>query len=71
MGRFLARTILFEEFDLISNRVAILEANLTMWRTTAQQVGSALYNSQSRFLVAPREVFALGVKAAPEHEDKK
>jgi len=71
MGRFLARTILFDEFDPISARVANLEGNRAAWRTAAQQVGSALYNSQSRFLVAPREIFALGVNPASEHEDRR
>jgi hypothetical protein len=63
----LERTIFFE----MSNRVAILEANQAAWKIAAQQVGSALYHSQSRFLVAPREVFALGVNPASEHEDRR
>jgi SAM-dependent methyltransferase len=71
MGRFLARAIFFEEFGLLSNRVAILEADLATWRTTAQQVGSALYSSQSRFLVAPREVFSLGINPATGYEDRR
>jgi SAM-dependent methyltransferase len=78
MGRFLARTILFEEFDtlfeefdLINSRMAILEANLATWKTAAQQVCLALYNSQSSFLAAPREVFALGINPASAHEDSR
>jgi SAM-dependent methyltransferase len=71
MGQLLVRAILFEEFDLISRRVATLEANLVAWRAAAQQVGSALYNSQSRILVAPREVFAVGINPATVHEDRR
>jgi 2-polyprenyl-3-methyl-5-hydroxy-6-metoxy-1,4-benzoquinol methylase len=68
-GRFLARTIFLEEFDLLNARVADLEVSQAAWRTAAQQVGSALYNSQTRSLLAPREIFALGVNPVPEHED--
>jgi SAM-dependent methyltransferase len=67
LARLLERTIFFE----MSNRVAILEVNQATWRAAAQQVGSALYNSQGRFLVAPREVFALGINSASEHEDRR
>jgi 2-polyprenyl-3-methyl-5-hydroxy-6-metoxy-1,4-benzoquinol methylase len=56
-------------FPEMSDRVTTLEANQAAWKTAAQQVGSALYNSQSRSLLAPREIFALGVNPVSEHED--
>jgi SAM-dependent methyltransferase len=65
--RLLERIILFD----LSNRVAILEASLAAWKTAAQQVGLALYNSQNRCLAAPREVFALGINPASGHEDRR
>ena len=76
--QFLLRTAFSEEYSALTNYLASLtselhsfESHLAAWRATTQQVGSALYQSQSLFLAAPREIFALGVKpAAPPEEGR-
>lgn len=67
--QLLMHTAFFQEYRALTSHVASLtiELNklghqLAVWNDTAKQVGSALYQSQSRVLAAPREIFALGLK---------
>lgn len=53
LARFLVQTVLFEEFDLLSRM---------------RRVERALYASQTSLLLAPREIFARGVKPALSSE---
>jgi SAM-dependent methyltransferase len=74
--QFLLHTAFSKEYGALTNYLASLsgelhnfESQLAAGRATAQQVGSALYQSQSLFLAAPREIFALGVKPAAVPEE--
>jgi len=62
LARFLVQTVLFEEFSAISAALKAISA-------TTQQVGRALYQSQSNLLLAPREIFAKGIKPSAASED--
>jgi 2-polyprenyl-3-methyl-5-hydroxy-6-metoxy-1,4-benzoquinol methylase len=83
VARFLTQTVLFEEFAQLTSQTRALSAHMaevtdelnhlerdfTTWRAVAQRVGSTLYQTQSHFLVAPREVFALGIKPSASCEE--
>jgi len=71
LARFLARTVLYEEFSAIERaliELAGLETDLRTVTVTSQQVGRALYQSQSKLLTVPREVFAVGSKPSSGRE---
>jgi SAM-dependent methyltransferase len=58
LARFLAQTVLFEEFDAVADAVA------TLWR-----VERALYESGSRALLAAREIYVRGTKPSVGSEE--
>jgi 2-polyprenyl-3-methyl-5-hydroxy-6-metoxy-1,4-benzoquinol methylase len=69
LARWLVQPLFYEELGTLkeqfaawTERLAALESALEVRRTTAQRVGSALYISESRFLVASREIFVAGFK---------
>jgi SAM-dependent methyltransferase len=74
LGSWMARTLLYDEMVQLKEesatagqRISSLESTLDTWRTTARQVGSALYRSDGQFRANSREIFALGIKpSAPE-----
>ncbi len=63
LAQFLTRTILFEEFALLNDRLIAVSEHATALEamsTAMQKVGHALYQSQSNLLAVPREIFAKG-----------
>ena len=83
LAQFLMHTVFSEEHSALTSDIAgltnqlasltgelsNLENQLVVWKATAQQVGSALYQSQSRFMAAPREIFAVGTKPLTVSEE--
>jgi len=65
LARFLAQTVLFEEFAALFEEFAALSKELT----ALQRIDRALYESQSDLLTAPREIFAKGIKPFVEPEE--
>ena len=72
VARFLAQTIMFEEFSAVEGALGKVGAEFgglaTHLRTlsaTTQQVGHALYQSHAKPLTAPREIFSRGVRPIP------
>jgi hypothetical protein len=62
LARFLARTVLFEEF-------AAIEGELASVSVASRRAGLALYHSLSKLLTVPREVFAKGTKPSSKREE--
>jgi len=67
LARFLAQTVLFEEFDAVTDAVAELEST----SATLQRVERALYESGSRALLAAREIYVKGTKPSVGSEESK
>lgn len=72
VARFLAQTIMFEEFAAVEaalgkvgSEFGGLATHLRTLSATTQQVGHALYQSHAKPLTAPREIFSRGVKPIP------
>lgn len=83
LARFLADTILFEEFVAFSEVLSDLtralnetsneltDVSRTLYKTSfaIQEIEKAFYESYASMLVRPREVFAFGVKPFPTGEE--
>jgi len=65
LARFLAQTVLFEEFDAVADAVAELEST----SATLRRVERALYESGSHALLAAREIYVKGTKPSGGSEE--
>ena len=67
LARFLAQTVLFEEFDAVADAVAELEST----SATLQRVERTLYESGSHALLAAREIYVKVTKPSVGSEESK
>jgi len=65
LARFLAQTVLFEEFDAAADALAELEST----SATLRRVERALYESGSCALLAAREIYVKGIKPSVGSEE--
>jgi 2-polyprenyl-3-methyl-5-hydroxy-6-metoxy-1,4-benzoquinol methylase len=64
LANFLAETILFEEFAGLHKTLSGIRQEMT----TLQHIDRALYHNLNKLLVAPREIYAKGLKPAVQSE---
>jgi len=62
LARFLAQTVLFEEFASLNRALSDRFAELAGFSVAIHQIERTLYETQSGLLVRPREIFVKGVR---------
>ncbi|HSR29852.1 MAG TPA: methyltransferase domain-containing protein [Anaerolineae bacterium] len=70
LARFLAQTVLFEEFAALNTTLSVKFAELAGLTATMQRIEQALYESQNGNLTRPREIFARGFRSPAVSEEQ-
>lgn len=70
LARFLAQTVLFEEFAALNTALSAKFAELAALTATIQRIEQTLYDSQSGNLTRPREIFCRGSRTIAASEEQ-
>jgi SAM-dependent methyltransferase len=70
LARFLAQTVLFEEFEALNTGLSVKFAELAGLTATIQRIEQTLYESQSGNLTRPREIFVKGSRSPVASEEQ-
>jgi SAM-dependent methyltransferase len=70
LARFLARTVLFEEFAAINEGFERAAGELRQLVAATQRIERALYHAQTKPLIVPREVFVRGIRPVDDSRER-